>query len=84
MSNTKDKTFADGFLFTRNSNAPEFVMGKLSIAVDDAVAFLREHKDAKGWVNLDIKKSKAGKFYMELNTWKPEVTQEVPQDNLPF
>ncbi len=85
MSNTKDKTFADGFLFDRKPNAPEFVVGKLSLVVDDAVKFLRDHKDAKGWVNLDIKQSKGGKYYLELNTWKPEAaTTEVVEEDLPF
>ena len=90
MSNMKDKTFADGFLFSKNPQAPEFVVGKLSLVVDDAVKFLREHTDSKGWVNLDIKQSKAGKYYLELNTWKPEVdktpvaAKAQVEDDLPF
>ena len=86
MSNTKDKTFADGFKFERRSNSPDFVVGKLSVAVEDAVKFLRNHESA-GWVNLDIKRAKSGNFYMELNTWKPEgvaPTTATVQDDLPF
>ena len=35
-----EKIFADGFSFKRNDNAPEFVVGKQSIKVDEAIAFL--------------------------------------------
>ena len=36
-----EKIFADGFSFKRNDNAPEFVVGKQSIKVDEAIAFLK-------------------------------------------
>ena len=87
MSNTKDKIFADGFKFEKNATAPDFVVGKLSIAVEDAVKFLRQHAN-NNWVNLDIKQAKSGNYYIELNTWKPKATASAPveatQDDLPF
>ena len=73
MSNQTEKVFADGFIFKRNENAPEFVVGSQSIKVDEAIAFLQlNQKD--GWVNLDIKQSKGGKYYCELDTWKPKTS----------
>lgn len=89
-----EKVFADGFIFKRNNNAPDFVVGRMSIKLDDAIAFLKEHQ-SNGWVNIDIKKSQGGKFYTELDTWKPnsngngnaQATQPQPQeasDDLPF
>ena len=84
-----EKVFADGFIFKRQENAPEFVVGSMSIKVDEAMAFLAQN-ESKGWVNLNVKKSKGGKFYMELDTWKPktekvaEILSEKPAADLPF
>tara|TARA_R110000772_G_scaffold182421_1_gene293669 strand:+ start:707 stop:973 length:267 start_codon:yes stop_codon:yes gene_type:complete len=84
-----EKVFADGFIFKRNENAPEFVVGSMSIKVDEAMAFLAQN-ESKGWVNLNVKKSKGGKYYMELDTWKPktekvaEILSEKPATDLPF
>jgi len=66
-----DKVFADGFLFKRKDTAPEFVVGEISVKVDEAVNFLKENKK-NGWVNLDVKLSKSGKYYIELNTFEPK------------
>jgi thiol:disulfide interchange protein len=90
----KEKVFADGFSFKRKENAPEFVVGRQSIKVDAAIAFLQTHQK-NGWVNLDIKIAKGGNYYCELDTWEaPAKTEEAaPQatattakadDSLPF
>jgi hypothetical protein len=88
----EEKIFADGFIFKKNENSPEFVIGGLSVKVDEAIVFLKE-KSKNGWVNLDIKLSQGGKYYLELNTWEPpsdanksrnvKKTQEVEED-MPF
>ena len=75
-----DKVFAKGFSFKRNDNAPDFVVGKLSLKADEAIQFIKENS-SNGWVNLDIKKSKEGKFYIELDTFKKENKVE---EGLPF
>lgn len=64
----QNKTFAKGINFKRSDNAPEFVVGKLAIKTDEAVAFLNE-TSKNGWVNLDIKQAKSGKYYIELDTY---------------
>lgn len=71
----QDKVFADGFIFKRSDNAPDWVVGKLSVKVEDAIAFLQANAK-NGWVNLNINSAKSGKYYMEVDTWekaKPEV-----------
>ena len=71
MSNTKqDPIFADGFILKRNENAPEWVIGSLSIKVDEAIAFLKSN-EKKGWVNIETKTGKSGKPYCQLDTWEP-------------
>ena len=72
-----EKIFADGFIFKRNEKAPDFVVGGISIKVEDAVAFLKKH-DKNGWVNLQVKNSQGGKYYMELDTFEPKQQQEMP------
>lgn len=67
----KERTFADGFIFKRKENAPEFVVGRLSVKVDEAIAFMRANA-SDGWVNLDIKYGRTGNAYVELDTFKPK------------
>jgi len=73
MSN--ETIFADGFIFKRKENAPEFVVGSQSIKVEEAIAFLQANQK-NGWVNLDIKQSKGGKYYCQLDTWQPKPKSE--------
>ena len=82
-----EKIFAKGFLFKRKENAPDFVVGSLSLKLSEAIPFIQEH--AKGdWVNLDVVKSKGGNIYVELNTYvKPTQTTNANEDidnSLPF
>lgn len=85
-----EKVFADGFIFKRNEKAPEFVIGRLSIKVEDAISFLKQHQKS-GWTNLDIKKARSGNYYIELDTYEPKtddslVVQSQPAESseLPF
>ena len=67
--------FVDGMMFKLpHPNSPEFVKGSISIKVDNLIEFLRKHED-NGWVNCDMKKSREGKIYFQLNTWKPTATK---------
>jgi len=64
--------FVDGLIFKRpNEKCPEFVKGKLSIKVDEFIAYLKANEQ-NGWVNLDLLTSKdKTKLYFTLNDWKP-------------
>lgn len=77
-----DPIFANGFLFKRNEKAPDFVVGNMSIKVDEAKEFLDQHIK-NGWVNCSIKQSKAGKYYIELDTWEPKSDQGNTDAPLP-
>jgi hypothetical protein len=68
---SQDKVFAQGFTFKRNPNSPEFIIGRQSIKVDEAIAFLQANQK-NGWVNLDLKQAKNGNYYLELDTWEPK------------
>lgn len=71
MSNQKEKVFADGFRFERRDNAPEFVVGRMSIKVDEAITFLKSN-EKRGWVNLNILTGRSGNPYVELDTFEPK------------
>lgn len=71
-----EKIFAQGFLFKRNDRAPDFVVGSLSIKLEEAIPFLEDH-EKNGWVNLSIKQSKGGKYYLDLDTFEPKGDKPV-------
>tara|TARA_R100000664_G_C2756680_1_gene144641 strand:+ start:1300 stop:1569 length:270 start_codon:yes stop_codon:yes gene_type:complete len=89
MSENTDKIFADGFSFKTREQQPDFVVGRLSIKVEDAITFLKE-RNRNGWVNLNINKARSGNYYCELDTWKPtneNKTESKPKEvkeDLPF
>jgi len=93
MAQDQEKVFADGFVFKRNEKAPDFVVGRLSIKVDDATAFIKQHEKG-GWVNLNVKTARTGNFYIELDTFDPSQKNDsqpkapekldVEDDGLPF
>jgi hypothetical protein len=67
----EEKVFADGFVFKRSENAPEFVVGRLSLKIDEATEFIKKNQK-NGWINLDVKKARTGNFYVELDTYTPK------------
>lgn len=73
----KDKVFAKGFNFKRSENAPEWVVGKLSIKLEDAMPFLTQNQSGD-WVNLSIARGQQGNYYIELDTWKPTGQASTP------
>jgi predicted membrane-bound spermidine synthase len=82
-----DKIFADGFHFDKaRENAPTFVLGRISVRVNDAIAFLNEHKNERGFVTIDVKESKGGKVYCELDTYQltKRPVEEINPDDIPF
>jgi hypothetical protein len=91
----ENNPLAKGFFFERpKPGAPTFIKGKVSIKVQDAIALLNEHVNAKGYVNLQIleKKDKSG-LYMTVDTWQPAFKEteatpaqadEFPADAIPF
>jgi len=75
-----EKIFIDGLRLSKPSpKAPEWIKAKVSFKVDELIEFLKKH-DKNGWVNADLKESKSGNFYMELDTFKPNngSSEDVP------
>lgn len=77
MSEKKERVFADGFSFKRNESAPDYVVGRLSLKVEDAVAFIKKHANSNGWVNLSIMYGRTGNPYVELDTYEPAKQEDA-------
>lgn len=66
-----DKKFAEGLYFFESDK--DFIIGKLSINQNQFQSWLAtQEPDEKGYVRIDILKSKDGKPYATLNNWKPQ------------
>lgn len=85
-----EKIYPDG-LFVDQKETSFGTIDKLSIQVDKFIKFLNEHKNAKGYVNLDMLTSKDGeKKYAVLNTFQPkqqgvDISSKGDEDDLlPF
>ena len=66
------------FLKPPHSGAPSWVKGQIGIKLDDAIEYLKENVNDRGYVNLDLKESKAGKLYLDLNTYESRDTAPEP------
>jgi len=63
--------FVDGLIIKEpRQGAPEFIKGSISIKRQELIAWLSGKQD--DWINVDIKVSKGGKWYAQVNSWKPE------------
>lgn len=66
-----EKEFVPGlFIKERRENTPEFVKMSISVKRADMGNFLRSKNDE--WINIDIKESKNGKMYAEVNNFVPD------------
>lgn len=68
-----ENKFVDGLFVSRRENAPDYVISNLSFN-QKFIDFLQAKFNAKGYVNIDLMKSKEGKLYAKLNDWKPQET----------
>ena len=68
-----DVEFAQGFYFNEpQGNAPDFVLGKVSIQRDKFMDWLvAQQPNEKGYVRIDVKRSRSGSVYASLDTWQP-------------
>jgi len=86
-----DMTFVDGLIFKApHPNAPDFVKMKVSNKRQELINWLSSHDD--DWINVDIKESKAGKLYGQVDAWVPNEAKKQTvsasegefDDDIPF
>jgi hypothetical protein len=83
--------FVDGLIVKApNPKAPDFVKASISIKVEDLGKWLRAKYKAslenEGWINIDVKESKAGKWYAAVSNFKPKdkAKADDKEDDIPF
>lgn len=65
------KQFVDGMRVYKPSNkAPEYVVANIEITIDQFKNWIFKNQDSEK-IRIDIKIGQSGKYYAELNTWKP-------------
>jgi hypothetical protein len=78
-----EASFADGMIIkARNPNAPDYVIAKVSIKVDEFKETL-DANNKNGWVNIEMLISKGGKPYAKIDTWEPSSQQQPQQQPAP-
>lgn len=79
-NNDKKIVFSKGLFWrTKPENAPESLRGKLLVQVDDFIKFLNdndEYRSDKGWLPLNLWKSKTGTYYFSVDTFKPKPKED--------
>lgn len=78
-----DKIFADGVTIKPKETRYGEIL-KVGIKAEPFMDFLAKYTNERGYVNLDLKKGQSGKWYMELNTYKNNQTEEVTEDLVTF
>ena len=81
----EDTNFVTGMWFSKpNDGAPDFIKGKISIKAESFLEWIKGKVNEKGYVNIVLKKSKAGKLYLQYDNWSPKPQNgEVKPEELP-
>lgn len=78
----KDIEFVDGLIVKKpNEKAPDFVKAAISIKRSELISWLSTRTD--DWINLDVKESKKGNWYAQVNDFKPSKQDVTAQQNQP-
>lgn len=63
-----------------NENAPEWVKGKIHVKAKPFFEFAKKHVNERGWLNIDLKKSQKGTYYLQLNTFESNGAKVAKDD----
>jgi hypothetical protein len=86
-----ENKFIKGLIVKKpHENAPDFVIAKLSIKKVELIEWLGQQEGE--WINADIKNSKEGKYYAQIDDWKPDTATKplvkdkdvIDPDAIPF
>jgi len=85
-----EKKFAKG-IYPKDLETKYGTMTKLGLKIDDFSQFVKDMKEEgyvndDGYLNLVLQKSKEGKPYVTVDTFKPDKDKgdDSQEDNLPF
>ena len=75
-----ENVFVKGLFAKRNEKSPDFVVCNISIKADEFDKFVKENTNDKGYVNLQVLKSKdKGTLYAVLDTFEPKANTTPTQ-----
>ena len=75
-----EKQFVDGLrVKEKNENIPEWIKVRLLVNRLQLIEWLQNQTEK--WIEIDVKESKVGKLYCEVNTWKPENSTPSESNN---
>jgi len=75
----QESTLPKGFfLKPPHTGAPTWIKGQIGIKVSDAIEYLKANENDRGYVNLDLKESKGGKMYLDLNNYVARDVDSAP------
>lgn len=67
--------FIDGLTVKQpRENAPDFIKASLSFNIPKLIAWAKAQESE--WVNADLKESREGKLYVQVNTYKKEAKRD--------
>ncbi len=65
-----EKVFVDGLrVRAKRENAPDWIKMRMSIKREELISWLQSRSE--DWIEIDVKESRAGNLYAEVDTWKP-------------
>ena len=74
MNEQTETIFPQGMMIKKrkpeSAPRPDFILEEFSFKCDEFAAFMQQHQ-SNGWINVTMKRSKAGNVYLALDTWKP-------------
>jgi len=77
-----DKEFVNGLIVKApHVKAPDFVKADISIKREELIEWLSGRQE--DWININIKVSKGGKWYAEVNDWKPDAGGQGERNDQP-
>jgi len=90
MAYDNKKEFCKGLYFTETdltknieTNEKQFIFFKVSIRKKELIEYLESQNNDDDWTNIDVKRSRTGKFYGEVNTYKPREDNPIDKNREP-
>jgi hypothetical protein len=79
--NNMEKEFVKGMFIDEHKFDDGGSIEKLAIN-ESFIRYYNDNKNEKGYLNIDIKRSKAGKLYLQKNTYVSKSKEQPIEDNL--
>ncbi len=88
MSEQKDRVYPPAMNWSEPmKESPDFVKAKVGIVVEEFIEFLQANVKPTGWINFEMKVSREGNYYWELDQWEPKAKEDKPsrhEEEAPF